>query len=73
MALSYADRLKLAQKAASIIDTEWRFSWHWDRTEHGSITEKGWIQMRSDCDERIRRAEEDLESLRRLQAELDQV
>ena len=47
--MNYEEQIALQKKAADIIDTSWRSSWHWDKTEHGVLTEKGWEQVRNDA------------------------
>ena len=41
----------IQKEAAGAINTDWRYSQHWDKTEFGTLTLKGWKQAHKDgCD-----------------------
>ncbi len=46
--MSYEDERRVQDEAAANIDSSWHYSWHWDRTDVGSLTYKGWQQALDD-------------------------
>lgn len=42
--LTWEKMQEIDQQAKKLIDSEWHYSWHWERSYHGSgsLTDKGW-------------------------------
>ena len=39
----------IRDQATEIVDSGWHYSWHWDRSEGGGLSEKGWQQCLDDA------------------------
>ena len=46
-------RKQIASEAASLIDSSWHSSWHWDYDRDGYLTHKGWEQALADAESRL--------------------
>lgn len=58
----------LRKRASTVIDTEWHFSWYWDKHEvHWSV------QAKSDCVKRICDTQKELQELKKILQELEPV
>ncbi len=62
-------------QAASIIDTSWHFSWHWERGKYGQLTINGYEKMLADAKHRIAEAQHQVITLQefipKIEAELE--
>jgi len=60
----------LKQRAAQIIDTEWKSSWYWGKEPN----DRHWtMDAKHDCIERIYNAEEELKLLKAMRKELEEI
>lgn len=61
---------KLKDKCAKIINNEWRYSWHWGKHPE----ERHWtMDAMHDCQNRFLQAEKELNELRALKNELNDI
>ena len=55
----YMKQREIEKRLANEIDTGWYSSWHWDKTEGGYLTPKGWQQALADAERNALAARED--------------
>jgi hypothetical protein len=61
----------IEERAKRFIDDSWHASWHWERGEEHSLTDKGWAQLYRDCQEKIDELQRRLQGLFDLRDALD--
>ena len=46
--MDYQEQKDIEAQLGTIINSEWCYSWHWERNKYGGLTDNGWKQALKD-------------------------